>query len=511
MISRTKTAAPDGEAKPPVISRVDRGAPRREEGQAPMGLDELAKFERSRSQPTSPKISRAPRNEGGRFDDPVPSARPAENAARVEPLPPVQFVRAPPRRPRKPQEIPEPLDLPVPLTFSDDRGSTFDKRPKGRRRVRSDDDGDEGGIGMRSGAPFEAPDVDADEDFAGQASLDDKLPDVEDMMGLEDEPRRRPKLKERDMAKNALRGRGQAARPLPVITKETDESIVPRLQTKSRRAVPSAGRGKGAFDAKEWVMAAAKAPLADTIQSLSLSEILRRNSPPKTDRAGERRMRRERKERTEPAGDKTPGEVDESLPPMPRMMRSTKKDTKKFTPRVRTGSQDKDSSGKSALDRRMEAMEDTSQVDLEGITDEKERWRLTVSFLLDKIIDEEAAGVALMTKQRRHATKYRKAYHAKRRKEFKEKNPDAPPRTAPLQLPAVSSWSGVSLYPGLEQVPESGPMREQVRAILGNSGWTIGQRSRMAAMLIETVADFQENGIFSKEEDKEIESVLDEV
>jgi hypothetical protein len=75
---------------------------------------------------------------------------------------------------------------------------------------------------------------------------------------------------------------------------------------------------------------------------------------------------------------------------------------------------------------------------------------------------------------------------------------------------ALLSWEGLALYPALEAVPE-GPLSEEVRAIMGNSGWPLEKRVMIAAKLTKTISDFQLNGIHSKEEDLELESFLDEV
>jgi hypothetical protein len=161
--------------------------------------------------------------------------------------------------------------------------------------------------------------------------------------------------------------------------------------------------------------------------------------------------------------------------------------------------------GSGGLDRRMNKASDSAQVDLSTALAEQERWMAMVTYMVDKILGDEEAGVELMQRRRRKASRLLKAFHAKKRAAR-----PPPPRVPVVAASALLSWEGLALYPALEAVPE-GPLSEEVRAIMGNSGWPLEKRVMIAAKLTKTISDFQLNGIHSKEEDLELESFLDEV
>lgn len=137
-----------------------------------------------------------------------------------------------------------------------------------------------------------------------------------------------------------------------------------------------------------------------------------------------------------------------------------------------------------------------------------------VSYWSEKIVGDEQAGVVLMKKQRKEAQTRMKAYYTKRRK-----TPLDVLRAARAQQLALSSslsllhsWEGTALYPQLETAAGANvAVRESVRAIMGNSGWTIQQRAHLAGKVMRTLNKFQKRGIFSKEKDKQYERFLDEV
>ncbi len=137
-----------------------------------------------------------------------------------------------------------------------------------------------------------------------------------------------------------------------------------------------------------------------------------------------------------------------------------------------------------------------------------------MSYWVDKVVGDERAGVDLMTKQRKEAAERMKAYYAKRRKTPSEALVEARKKQAALEksLASLSSWEGTSLYPQLEMADGvSVVVRENVRAIMGNSGWTLQQRTHLASKLMRTLGKFQKRGIFSKEKDKQYERFLDEI
>jgi hypothetical protein len=213
--------------------------------------------------------------------------------------------------------------------------------------------------------------VEADEEFVG-ASGEEPLEEAEvllDTLDADGLPVRRAKPKSKDKdAKRTTKAAGGSPKPLPVIVKDVDmmdKTVAARLQTKQRRAVPSAGRGKGAFDAKQWE---ASQVGSDPDVSFSLGEILRRSSDAPKERPEVKSRLISRKpspqlqelqqQRLEQAASSEGGE-----------RRKVYKPKKSTGPRREI----KDADGKTAMDRRMEAQADTAQIDLEGISDDKER------------------------------------------------------------------------------------------------------------------------------------------
>jgi hypothetical protein len=137
-----------------------------------------------------------------------------------------------------------------------------------------------------------------------------------------------------------------------------------------------------------------------------------------------------------------------------------------------------------------------------------------MNYWLEKIHGDEQSNVDLMTKQRLEASERMRSFYAKRRKTPKGSVKAVQAKRASLFAPLapLTSWEGVSLYPHLEAVEGvSEAARENVRAIMGNSGWTIQQRSHVANQMMRTLHSFQKRGVFSREKDRQYERFLDEI
>lgn len=137
-----------------------------------------------------------------------------------------------------------------------------------------------------------------------------------------------------------------------------------------------------------------------------------------------------------------------------------------------------------------------------------------MGYWVDKVVGDEQSGVELMKKQRKEAEQRMKAYYAKRRKTPSDALRAARVKRSQLaaSLSPSGSWEGASLYPQLEAIDGvNAAVRESVRAIMGNSGWSMAQRSHLAGKMVRTLGKFQKRGMFSKEKDKQYERFLDEV
>ncbi len=241
----------------------------------------------------------------------------------------------------------------------------------------------------------------ADEEFGGaeEGVVLEEAEVLLDTLEGEGPPQRRagkPRGKDKDSraaagggGAGAGAGASSAPRPLPVIVKDVemlDKSVAARLQTKQRRAVPSAGRGKGAFDAKQWE-ASRGGPGSDPDVSFSLGEILRRSSKSSSQEKANNNNNNNNNS-TKSGGrskliSRQPSQQlqEQHLLQQQQQQQQQQQDgsgerRKVFKPKKSGGArkESKDADGKTAMDRRMEAQADTAQIDLEGISDDKERF-----------------------------------------------------------------------------------------------------------------------------------------
>jgi hypothetical protein len=218
--------------------------------------------------------------------------------------------------------------------------------------------------GSRSSFKFgraKRPEVDADEDFAPE-EVDDTV-DVLDPFDTDGAPGRRTKLrlKDKDVKRSAREPR--TPRMLPVIVKDVDEAVAARLRTKQRRLIPSAGRGRGTFDASQWEQSRGGGDV-DPVMEFSLGEILRRNT-----------VKQPLFSRESSRGQVTQQDGSEGTGQKRSKVFKVKKSSSHPV-----GKDGKDAEGKTAFDRRMERQADIKEVDFEGITDDKERCAGNVLF-----------------------------------------------------------------------------------------------------------------------------------
>lgn len=128
-----------------------------------------------------------------------------------------------------------------------------------------------------------------------------------------------------------------------------------------------------------------------------------------------------------------------------------------------------------------------------------------VNYMVDKVVLDEMNNVKVMRAQRSKAATYMKEYYAKRRK-----GPAPPRKVRPQVASPERSWDGSALYPELEGVAQD-ESSEAVRAVLGNSGWSLAQRQQLALKVQRTMKRFQQKGVFGKERDRQYERFLDEM
>lgn len=125
-------------------------------------------------------------------------------------------------------------------------------------------------------------------------------------------------------------------------------------------------------------------------------------------------------------------------------------------------------------------------------------------FSVSKLVMDDVNGMQKWQAKRKKAEKKLKEFYEKNRKKPREKRPSAPGSS--LQ----SIWEGRALY-SLPVVPQNSFIsKDNIVAIMENSGWPMDERKSMSEDLIKLASRFESKGIWGKEKDKAIERIYGE-